>query len=57
VTERLGRSTDSGDAVCMAWFEGPKATTHTLQWADAREMRAKRGQRPQVVMGRQHARR
>jgi hypothetical protein len=57
VTERLGRSTDSGDAVCMAWFEGPKATTHTLQWADAREMRAKRGQRPTVVMGRQHARR
>jgi hypothetical protein len=24
VCERLGRSTDRGDAVVMAWFEGPR---------------------------------
>jgi hypothetical protein len=57
VVERLGRSTDRGDAVVMAWFEGPKETTHALEWADARQVRGMRGQRPQVVMGRQHARR
>jgi hypothetical protein len=57
VVERLGRSTDSGDAVCMCWFEGAKAATHTLSWLTSAEHRMKRGQRPEVVMGRQHARR
>ena len=61
VVERLGRSTDRGDAVCMAWSEGPKAITHTLDWLEQKEGRADvrplRGQRPRVVVGREHARR
>lgn len=32
VCERLGRSTDRGDAVIMAWYEGPRALTHALDW-------------------------
>jgi hypothetical protein len=64
VVERLGRSTDRGDAVCMSWFEGPKQITHALDWIeqklgrqDQRPAKAMRGQRPNVVMGRHHARR
>jgi hypothetical protein len=57
VAERIGRSPDRGDATVMAWFEGPKEVTHALEWADARQQKAMRGQRPSVVMGRQHARR
>jgi len=61
VVERLGRSTDRGDAVVMAWFEGPKASTSALEWAE-RAPHSEQGNRygmgrrqPQVVMGRQHA--
>lgn len=50
VVERLGRSTDRGDAVVMAWFEGAKEITHALEWADQKQ--SMRGQRPHVVMGR-----
>lgn len=64
VASRLGRSTDRGDAVVMAWFEGPKATNAILEWIGASDseqgivMRSKGGGRPQVVMsGRQAARR
>jgi len=57
VVARLGRSTNKGDAVIMAWFHGPRLTTHALEWATSREHAGKRGQHPQVVMGRQHARR
>jgi hypothetical protein len=32
VMERLGRSTDRGDAVVMSWFEGPRKLTHALDW-------------------------
>ncbi len=32
VCARLGRSTDKGDAVVMAWFGGAKAITHAKQW-------------------------
>jgi len=59
VCERLGRSTDDADAIVMAWFEGPKETTHALQWADQREALRARQQRvryPKVVMGRAAAR-
>ncbi len=49
VCERLGRSTNKGDAVVMAWFEGPKETTHALEWADAR-MQRRPNYRPQVVL-------
>lgn len=32
VCERLGRSTDHGDAAVMAWFSGAKAVSHYTQW-------------------------
>jgi len=50
VCDRLGRSTDDGDAVVMAWFEGPKEITNALDWIDQKQR--KRGQQPRVVMGR-----
>lgn len=49
VCARLGRSTDSGDAVVMAWFEGPRETTDALEWIEQRPMRLNR--RPQIVSG------
>jgi hypothetical protein len=64
VSARLGRSTDRGDAVVMAWFEGPKATTSILEWLGASQTehglvaRPRGGGRQQVVMSpRQRARR
>jgi len=32
VCERLGRSTDKGDAVVMAWYDGARAMTHAQIW-------------------------
>jgi hypothetical protein len=52
ILERLGRSTDDGDAVVMAWWSGPKDVTNALEWADQRQRRG----RPKVVMGRQNGR-
>jgi hypothetical protein len=49
VCKRLGRSTNEGDAVIMAWFEGPRQITHALEWADQRV----KSQRRVVLMGRQ----
>ncbi len=57
VCDRLGRSTNKGDAVIMAWCQGAKEVTHALEWADQREQKRLRGQRPQVRMGRNNARR
>lgn len=57
VMAKLGFSPDEADAVVEAWHAGPKETTHAIEWADQREARIKRGQRPQVIMGRKHARR
>lgn len=51
VVERLGRSPDRGDAVVMAWFEGPKETTHALEWME-QAPRNRRVINPKVVMGR-----
>jgi len=48
VCARLGRSTDYGDAVVMAWFEGPKETTAALDWIDNRITRGS-SRRPQVI--------
>jgi len=50
VCDRLGRSTDRGDAVVMAWFEGSKETTSALDWADQREWKHGLHRRPQVLM-------
>ena len=43
VTERLGRSTNKGDAVVMAWFHGAKQITHALEWAEQRMERRSGG--------------
>lgn len=51
VCERLGRSTDSGDAVVMAWHEGAKATTHSMEWHE-QGFGKKRNMHPTVIMGR-----
>ena len=34
VCERLGRSTDHGDAVMMCWYEGPRLLTNAMEWMD-----------------------
>ena len=49
VCERLGRSTDFGDAVVMAWWEGPKETTHALEWMEEREFRGPMKRKPLLV--------
>jgi len=50
VCDRLGRSTDRGDAVVMAWFEGSRETTSALDWADQRDWKHGLHRRPQVLM-------
>jgi hypothetical protein len=60
VTERLGRSTDSGDAVIMSWWAGPKEINSALDWATrAEEQGLHRGPaRPgKVILGREAAQR
>lgn len=49
VMERLGRSTDRGDAVVMAWFEGPRYTTNALEWMDLNKGRHGMTKRPNVI--------
>lgn len=53
VCERLGRSTDHGDAAVMAWYEGPKETTSAMDWAEEREMNNIMRRRP-VILGSGH---
>jgi len=56
VCARLGRSTDEGDAVMMAWSAGPTYVTDGDAWREVAEQgRRMGGQRPQVVMGRSNA--
>ena len=49
VCERLGRSTDRGDAVIMAWFEGPRWSTHAMDWMDMAPGKHGLEKVPQVV--------
>jgi hypothetical protein len=49
VCERLGRSTDRGDAVVMAWFEGPRETTAAMEWMDLKSSRGRLHRVPQVI--------
>ena len=49
VCDRLGRSTDSGDAVVMAWFEGPRKITDALDWMDRKQTRLGFTKMPQVI--------
>jgi len=59
VVERLGRSTDKGDAIIMAWWAGPKQITDALDWATrAEEQAQRRSSRPgKVITGREAAKR
>lgn len=50
VCERLGRSTDRGDAVCMAWFEGPRVGAAETPLSD---QRGKLRRMPKVLMSRE----
>lgn len=52
VCDRLGRSTDKGDAVVMAWTDGGKMASHYQQWQTG----ARRPQ-PKVIMGHASTRR
>lgn len=55
VCERLGRSTDRGDAVVMAWSGGARALTDLPEWMKASEEQGfRRRSRPKVIMGRRH---
>jgi hypothetical protein len=47
VVERLGRSTDRGDAVVMSWFNGPRHSTNALDWIE-QGMKRKAARNPQV---------
>ena len=49
VCDRLGRSTDKGDAVCMAWYEGPKWATAALDWIGGQQTRRGFRVQPQVI--------
>ena len=49
VVARLGRSTDRGDAVVMAWFEGPRALTNAMDWMDMTQTKHGLRKAPQVV--------
>jgi hypothetical protein len=52
VCDRLGRSTDKGDAVVMAWSVGPKQPNIQGGWASRSNVK-----RPQTILGHQAARR
>ncbi|HUV52101.1 MAG TPA: terminase [Dehalococcoidia bacterium] len=49
VCERLGRSTNKGDAVIMSWSKGAKDENSHLEWMDRKHIHNKRGQTPQVI--------
>ncbi len=56
VVARLGRSTDRGDAVVMAWSAGPTYVTDGEEWARAMKSSRPLGRTPQVIMGRNNRR-
>ena len=49
VCERLGRSTDYGDAVVMAWFEGPRETTSAIEWMDEHGYKGFKRDQPRMI--------
>lgn len=50
VCARLGRSTNKGDAVIMAWYQGPKESNSALEWIDSK-MKKYAHINPQVISG------
>jgi hypothetical protein len=58
IKKRLGRSPDKGDAVVMAWSDGPKISSHGKRWSKYSEEHGISGRSaPKVVMSRPNARR
>jgi hypothetical protein len=51
VKAKLGFSPDEAEAVIMSWHEGPKETTHALEWIDQKQSR--RGFAKVINSGRQ----
>jgi hypothetical protein len=51
VKSKLGFSPDEADAVVMAWFEGPRETTHAMEWMDQRQFKNVFKRHPQVLHG------
>ena len=49
VCARLGRSTDRGDAVIMAWHEGPRKTTDALEWMDLKQTKHGLRKEPTII--------
>jgi hypothetical protein len=49
IVERLGRSTNKGDAVMMAWYKGPRKLTHAADWMDLTPGKHGLHKLPQVV--------
>lgn len=49
VMERLGRSTDRGDAVVMGWFEGPRWLTDAADWMDRIQVNGKVVRMPKAI--------
>lgn len=56
VCKRLGRSTDRGDAVVMAWSAGPTYITDGDAWRVEAQSNRPMGTSPKVVMGRSNRR-
>jgi hypothetical protein len=52
VRKRLGRSTNKGDAVIMAWFDGAKAITNLDDWDVPGSRFGRKNKQPTVIMGR-----
>lgn len=52
VCERLGRSTDRGDAVVMSWWGGARAMTHAQVWRADQRMNPRK--RPEINLGPRH---
>ena len=52
VCERLGRSTDKGDAVMMSWFSGRKLVNSAEEWIDTAQQKKRLRGHPQVVVPR-----
>ena len=48
VCDRLGRSTDSGDAVVMAWFEGERHASAALEWMEQGDWKRQMKRQPVV---------
>lgn len=52
ICERLGRSTNRGDAVVMSWSYGPKMATDWNEWQERAKSKRPLGRMPKVVTSR-----